>query len=249
MEQEKLYCPPSGTIPQPLPDYCKFENGIVRTDLKYISDSELKLWGWEGPYYHPTPKIIMSDVGLDDEQRKELLNGLEFEFNLENNIWTSVNYDFDPETHKCVWYSKERRFIFIPKDEDEFEYEIPYKSSAVFGIREDSSQVEIEQNIVTKHKNDIATELNPSWSEFKTYLITSKEINEFVVGLMGVMPIVAMSFPSSISKLDLGIYDEFILILNLVKINNLISPELLNSIRLEAIKSNLPPSLINILSQ
>ena len=53
MLNEQLYCPPTGATPQLLPDYCRFFNGVVRTDLQILDDVELNAWGWEGPFVPP----------------------------------------------------------------------------------------------------------------------------------------------------------------------------------------------------
>ena len=44
MENTNLYCPPSGNHPQELPDRWRFENYVVRRDLKEIDDAEPNLW-------------------------------------------------------------------------------------------------------------------------------------------------------------------------------------------------------------
>ena len=49
----KLYSPPSRNYPQELPDYWKFEDGTVRTDLQELSDAELEALGWHGPITMP----------------------------------------------------------------------------------------------------------------------------------------------------------------------------------------------------
>jgi hypothetical protein len=47
------YSPPSRNYPQELPDYWKFEDGTVRTDLQELSDAELEALGWHGPITMP----------------------------------------------------------------------------------------------------------------------------------------------------------------------------------------------------
>jgi hypothetical protein len=49
----KLYSPPSRNYPQELPDYWKFEDGTIRTDLQELSDEELEALGWHGPITMP----------------------------------------------------------------------------------------------------------------------------------------------------------------------------------------------------
>lgn len=44
---------PNGAYPQELPNYWKFSNGTIRTDLPDLSDNELKELGWHGPIQMP----------------------------------------------------------------------------------------------------------------------------------------------------------------------------------------------------
>lgn len=44
---------PNGAYPQQLPDYWKFEDGTIRTDLPELSDQELEELGWYGPITLP----------------------------------------------------------------------------------------------------------------------------------------------------------------------------------------------------
>lgn len=49
----KLYSPPGKNYPQELPNYWKFDDGTVRTDLQTLSDAELESLGWHGPIKMP----------------------------------------------------------------------------------------------------------------------------------------------------------------------------------------------------
>ena len=96
----KLYSPPNSGHPQELPERWRFEDGTVRTDLKSLSDSQLKQLNWIGPIYIPVAR-------QKDEDGNDVLE----------------SYDYDGETHKTVWYRAERRFIIVEKDTDETPYE------------------------------------------------------------------------------------------------------------------------------
>jgi len=48
-----LYSPPSRNYPQELPDYWRFENGTVRTDLQTLTNTQLRELGWHGPITMP----------------------------------------------------------------------------------------------------------------------------------------------------------------------------------------------------
>jgi len=47
------YSPPSRNYPQELPDYWRFENGTVRTDLQTLTNTQLRELGWHGPITMP----------------------------------------------------------------------------------------------------------------------------------------------------------------------------------------------------
>jgi hypothetical protein len=51
--QDRGQYSPNGAYPQELPDYWKFSDGTIRTDLPELSDNELKELGWYGPIQMP----------------------------------------------------------------------------------------------------------------------------------------------------------------------------------------------------
>lgn len=249
MEQEKLYSPPSGDSPQALPDYWRFGNNVVRRDLREIDDSELNLWGWEGPFVSPVAKITIEDNELlNNERREELSNDSEFVFDEESNSWISVNYDYDPQTHKSIWYSKERKYIIIPLDEDTTEYDIPYRSSAELGAPLPRAEVSNKKRI---YRYEPENQLPPPppilWVKFKKHLIESAEFNEFVVSLMQTMPILAMSFPAAIAKLDLGMYNDFRTIWDILAENGTVPEELVTELKQVATECRLPQDFFDVL--
>jgi hypothetical protein len=95
MLNTKLYSPPNNDFPQGLPDYWKFDNGMVRTDLKNLNTRQLNELGWTGPYTNPVPK------NPDDDTQP---------------------YDYDPTKQKYIWNGSELRFYIIDLDEDEIEF-------------------------------------------------------------------------------------------------------------------------------
>ena len=48
-----LYSPPNRSYPQEIPNYWRFEDGTVRTDLQTLTDAELEALGWHGPITMP----------------------------------------------------------------------------------------------------------------------------------------------------------------------------------------------------
>jgi hypothetical protein len=236
----KYYCPPSGGNPQELPDYCRFINGVIRRDLQTLSDTELNLWGWEGPFTYLIGKRTIEATDLSEERMNELLADENYVFDEETNTFTSVYFDYDPETHKSIWYSKEREFIILPKDEDTTEYDIKYRSGAT--PPSPSPNVEAPPTGPT---------LPPPppvlWSKFKEYLLMSVELNQYIAALYQIMPIVASSFPVAISKLENGSYEDFKLIWNAINKDNPISPQLITGIVNMAVECNMHQEFITIL--
>lgn len=95
----KLYSPPNNGFPQPLPNRWRFDNGQVLTNLAALSQHELELLDWKGPYEFPVAKQV-------DE---------------EGNLLTE-KWDYDPETHRFTWYKYFRKFIIIELDVDDQPY-------------------------------------------------------------------------------------------------------------------------------
>ena len=95
MTNTKLYSPPSGDFPQGLPDYWKFDDGVVRTDMKNLNTRQINELGWTGPYTYPVPK---------------------------NPEDPTQPFDYDPEIQKFIWDRVELMFYIVDMEEDEIEY-------------------------------------------------------------------------------------------------------------------------------
>jgi hypothetical protein len=95
MQNNKLYSPPDGDFPQGLPDYWKFVDGAVRTDMKTLNTSQINELGWTGPYTYPVPK---------------------------NPEDISQPFDYDSEFQKFIWDRVELKFYIVDMDEDEIAY-------------------------------------------------------------------------------------------------------------------------------
>jgi hypothetical protein len=236
----KYYCPPTGGHPQELPDYWKFFNGVIRTDLQTLGDTELNLWGWDGPFTYPKAKQTIKTEGLSEEVLNELSANENYIFDDATDTFTSVNFDYDPETHKSVWYSKERKFIILPKDEDTSEYDIKYMS----GVTPPSPNVDVPPIEVSQTLPPPPPVL---WDKFKEYLFMSVELNQYIALLSQVMPIVASSLPVAISKLDTGSYGDFKLIWSIINKDNHIPSDLITEIVNMAIECNMHQEFITIL--
>jgi len=238
----KYYCPPTGGHPQELPDYWKFFNGVIRTDLQTLGDTELNLWGWDGPFTYPKAKQTIKTEGLSEDRLNELSEDEHYIFDEDTDTFTSVNFDYDSETHNSVWYSKERKFIILSKDEDTSEYDIKYRS----GVTPPSPSPNVDVPPI-----EVSQTLPPPppvlWDKFKEYLFMSVELNQYIALLSQVMPIVASSLPVAISKLDTGSYGDFKLIWSIINKDNRIPSDLITEIINMALECNMHQEFITIL--
>ena len=149
----KLYSPPNSGHPQELPDRWRFEDGTVRTDLKSLSDAQLKSLNWLGPIYIPVSRQL-------DEDGNDVLE----------------SYDYDGETHKAVWYRAERRYVIVEKDVDE----TPYENGTVV----------------------LPEEPQPNWNDFRSSLISSVALNQFLESAVHALPVVALALPTIVLTIE-----------------------------------------------
>lgn len=245
MERQKLYCPPSGNHPQALPDYWRFENGVIRRDLQTLEDTELNSWGWDGPFYHPIAKQTINNAEITEEERTTFQNDSDFTLDEENNVWVSATYDYDPETHKSVWYSFKRRYVIHPKEQDSVEYETPVKSDVALP-NSIPSGAEIYKSGFrpTAATPKVAPVL---WNQFKRSILSSSEFNEYIGTVLSSLPIVATSLPVAINTLETDKYENFRMVWSLIKQNTLPSAELVTSLVAIARECNVPQDFIAIL--
>lgn len=245
---EKYYSPPSGNSPQLLPDYWRFWNGTIRRDLQTLDDEELHAWGWTGPFYIPVPKrVIKNTEDLSADYVNTLMNDETLEYDEETEEWVSVSYDYDLETHKSVWYSKNREYVILPIDEDTTEYDVLYRSGVVPPSQGDNSN--LFPPIVSPEPPIFTLDVPPVlWEQFRNHLVSSLEFNQYIASLMPVLPIVATSFPISILQLEIGKYSSFRTLWETLKTANALPPEeLTQSLIALAGQYNLPQDFIRIL--
>lgn len=125
---EKLYSTPLGGAPQQLPPYWRFGDGTVRTDLPNLNDAELAELGWIGPIEIPIRREVIFKKNLEEGQAEYYeLFGDQYEYDEENESWSSKGWDYDTEITKIVWSVKKRAYVFLGLDEDEslVDYEPP----------------------------------------------------------------------------------------------------------------------------
>lgn len=194
---ERLFSPPTGGYPQEVPDYWRFADGTIRKDLQTLSAESLNNLGWTGPISLPVPKQV-------DE---------------EGNITNEDEYDYDCETHKAVWYAKERKFVIIEKNESE----LAYLPNAVIPPKPDAK-----------------------WSEFKRQAISSPTLNTFVGELMTIAPVAATALPVTIMSLELGNFQDFMNVWTAIENATTVPADLITELVALAESCNLPEEFVNI---
>jgi len=244
MEKQKLYCPPTGNQPQTLPDYWRFDNRVIRRDLQTLEDAELHAWGWDGPFYVPIAKqVIQNDENLSEERVEQLSTDSDYTFDEENNAWVSVNHDYDPQTHKAVWYSAKRQYVIFPKNQDSSEYEFSIRS-AVTPPDTLPPGAEVYNGTITSPAPQLPPVL---WNQFKQSILASPGFNQYIGAILPVLPIVATSLPVAITSLEYGKYENFRMIWNIIKDNAPPPTELVTSLIALANDCNVPQDFIAIL--
>jgi hypothetical protein len=227
LNKQKLYEPPTGHPPQDLPDYCRFPDGKVITNLRSLSDPELNALGWSGPYYYPEPKMVIKETDKMTDSDRNNLNSLKsLSYNAETKEWVSVNYDYDPETQEVIWSSPQKKYIFVPFDTGNT-------------VRH---QIMFDAGLTPSFQPLVVFVL---WDDFRNSLISSKEFNDFVSSLMTKLPLLANSLPSVILNLGPNTYSSFEDLWKTIKDSNLLpSQEIIDNLVKTATECNLPQDFI-----
>lgn len=204
-----LYSPPTGGHPQELPDRWKFADGTVRTDLKLLNNKELIQLGWVGPIDVPQPHT------------KELDENGEPVLDADGNP-VIIENDYNPETHKAVWYRAARKYVIVEKHIDE----TPYDSGEL--LPEDIAKL-------------------PDWDTFEGIILQSKEIRDFIAFASTKNSLVASTFPAAFFEAKNGKYNSFKTVWNeLVRISP-VNVNVIESIIGVALPLNLPEEFIGII--
>lgn len=104
-----LYSPPNKGYPQELPNRWRFDDGSVVENLQSLSNAQLSSLGWVGPitFFKPfTEKVNQDGEVILDENENPVMEG-----------------DYNPETHKVVWYAVQRKFVIVEQHIDETLFE------------------------------------------------------------------------------------------------------------------------------
>jgi hypothetical protein len=132
------------------------------------------------------------------------------------------SYDYDRETHKAIWYRAERRYVIVDKDVDE----VPY----------DSGEIVIPEGP------------QPNWNDFRSSLISSVALNQFLGSAVGVIPVVALALPTIVLTVERDGFDNFATAWTaLSTAMNGIPVDLKTELIADAEENSLPVEFINIL--
>lgn len=207
----KLYSTPRGGHPQELPDRWRFDDGTVRTDLKLLTDKQLLQLGWVGPINVPQPHTQEFD-----ENGEPVLD-------VDGNP-VIIKNDYDPETHKAIWYRAKRTYVILENHIDER----PYDSGEL--LPEDIAKL-------------------PDWDTFEAIILQSKEIKDFISVASTKNPLVASAFPAAFFEAKNGKYNSFNTVWNeLIKISP-VDVNVIESIIGVAQSCNLPEEFIGIIKE
>ena len=128
-------------------------------------------------------------------------------------------YDYDGETHKSIWYTKERKFVIIPKEESE----LPYLPNAVIPPKPDAK-----------------------WSEFKRQAVASTTLNTFVGELMSVAPVAATALPATLLLIETGNYKDFENTWTAIETATTVPTTLITEMTTLAESCNLPQEFVSV---
>lgn len=113
-----LYSPPNRSCPQELPNYWKFEDGTVRTDLQTLTDAELEALGWHGPIEMPP--------SLYGYGALEPISYIKYPIESGRFAGTSMF------THDYIWNSNTLSFDAVELSDTEKEKRIDYRMFWIF---------------------------------------------------------------------------------------------------------------------
>jgi len=228
----KQYSPPNKGYPQELPNRWRFDDGSVREDLQSLSREQLLALGWVGPITFPKPfaeKVNQDGEVILDEDGNPVLEG-----------------DYNPETHKAVWYAAQQNFVIVKKDVDETLFgtgeliltsgETPDWTTFEFPVEE-----ETDEPISTSGET-------PDWNTFKSTALSSAELNRLLGEVLTIAPVVGVTFPAAFFQLQSGRYEDFNLVWNSLLSLVEVSPELIEEFISLAVSCHLPEEFIDILS-
>lgn len=191
------YSPPNKGYPQELPERWRFDDGSIRTDLRSLSNAELAALNWIGPIQFLVPRQL-------DEDGNVIVEG-----------------DYNPETHKAVWYKAERKFVVIENHINEG----PYDSGEFVNFSPGPAD----------------------WGTFRTQSVSSPELNSYIASTISIVPLATTSISAILLKIDDSTFTSFEIVWKTITSAVPIPSDLKNNLVSLAKSCNLPSTFIQIL--
>jgi len=258
------YCPPHGGWPQELPDYYRYPDGTVVTNLKELTHAQLISLGWSGPYERPKPRVIENVVKVKGTYNKNIFTPEVESLKEITNGWIS-------KTGNGIFSSA----IFNPEDNSiEFPEGITFESGPAYFITTFTDAVpdydydpeierwdwddSIRQYVIINLKEYALNrpvppteppkpQLPPDWDNFETIILQSTEMKDFISYASTQNSFVASSFPAAFFESKTGKYHSFKIVLNeLIKISP-VNKNVILSIIDAAKACNLPEEFVSII--
>lgn len=267
MNSNLAYRPPHGGWPQEIPNFYRFPNGTIRTDLRSLSHEELVSLGWSGPHEQPKGRRLENV-----ESVKGIYDAETHKFTPEENTITKITNGWISKTNNGILstakFKPSTKLLELPEDLIIDSGELYFITTFTDAVENYDYDPEIErwdwsdnlgQYVVINLKEE---ELNrpippvepptppvpPNWEAFKSTAITSTNLNLLLGELLTIAPILATSFPVTFLELENGKYTDFILVWNGINSVTQVSTELIDEIVALATECNLPQEFIRILS-
>jgi hypothetical protein len=261
------YSPPHGGHPQEIPDYYRYPDGTIRTDLRTLPHEELVSLGWNGPHEQPKGRQLK-----DVESVSGFYNSDSSTFVLENQTipevtsgWISKSGNgifsdatFNPEDNSISFPEnvvvESGPFYFITTFTDSL---IPFDFDPEIERSEwsDDQRQYIIINLLEEELNrphppiePPASPQPPNWNAFEEGILQSSQIKEFVDLIASKNILVSAAFVSSFLDMKNKNYNSFRLTWSEIKKLTEIDPDLRANMVGFALLCNLPQEFINIIS-
>lgn len=267
MNLNLAYRPPHGGWPQEIPNYYRFPNGTVRTDLRSLSHEELNSLGWTGPHEPPVRRQLDEVISV-----RGIYNEETHEFIPEEDIITEITSGWISKTKEGILSTAEfnpsTKILELPKDFFIESGELYFIESFTDAVEDYGYDPEIERwdwddslgqyviiNLREEEENRPVPPIDPptppippDWDLFKSTAITSVNLNTLLGELLTTAPILATAFPVTFLELENGKYSDFITIWNTINSVTQVSSELIEEFVSLSNQCNLPQEFINILN-
>lgn len=260
------YSPPHGGHPQEIPDYYRYPNGTIRTDLKTLPHEQLVSLGWNGPHEQPKGRQLK-----DVESVKGAYNSYSSTFVPQKQTISETTSGWISKTNNGIFseatFNPEDNSILFPENVviesgplyfittftdalDPFDFDPEIERSEW----SDDLRQYVIINLLEEEKNRPhppielpAPQQPPNWDMFESIILQSKEVKDFITFASSKNPLITSTFSAAFFEAKHGSYNSFTLVWNeLVKISPL-EINIMGSILGVASACNLPKEFISIM--